>query len=141
MQDAAKELFDARKFKESIEGYEKAELYCRKIHRHIEHEQRDEVLKLLVLCMLNRSLCYFQSHQYEQSYLCSVEVYKQQFADSTSKFKAVIRAGQSLCKLCAKASEDEKIKYLKRSLEYCELGDKMAADDASLKSNNNLYGR
>jgi hypothetical protein len=138
MQDAAKELFVAHKFKESIEGYEKAEQYCDIILRHIEHEQRDEVQKLLVLCMLNRSLCYFQSGQYEQSYLCSVEVYKQRFADTTSKCKAVIRAGQSLCKLCAKASEDKKTKYLERSLEYCELAEKMTADDASLQSNKNF---
>jgi hypothetical protein len=38
MQDAAKELYDARQFEESIEGYEKAEQYCEVALQRPEHE-------------------------------------------------------------------------------------------------------
>jgi hypothetical protein len=138
MQDAAKELYDARQFKESIEGYEKAELYCEVALQRPEHEHKGEVQKLHAICKLNRSLCYFQSQQYEQSYHCSIEVFRHQYADSTSKLKAVIRAGQSLSKLCAKAGEEDKRTYLNKALVYCGVAEKMIAADANLQSNSSF---
>ena len=134
MQDAAKELYDARKFKESIEGYERAEQLCELVLRLPEHEQKGEVHKLLAVCKLNRSLCYFQSQQYEQSYKCSSEVIRHPYADRTMKLKAVIRAGQSLSKLCAKAGEEDKKRHLKDALLHCEVAEQMIADDANLQA-------
>jgi hypothetical protein len=138
MQDAAKELYEARQFKESIEGYEKAEQYCEIALQRLEHEHKVEVQKLHAICKLNRSLCYLQSQQYEQSYICSTEVIRHQYADSTSRLKAVIRAGQSLSKLCAKAGEDDKRRYLKEALMYCGQAEKMIAADANLRSNSSF---
>ena len=138
MQDAAKELYDARKFKESIEGYERAEQLCELVLRRPEHEQKGEVHKLLAVCKLNRSLCYFQSQQFEQSYKCSSEVIRHPYADGTSKLTAVIRAGQSLSKLCAKAGEEDKKMHLKDALLHCEVAEKMIADDANLQSNSSF---
>jgi hypothetical protein len=83
---------------------------------------------------LNRSLCYFQSQQYEQSYKCSSEVIRHPYADRTMKLKAVIRAGQSLSKLCAKAGEEDKKRHLKDALLHCEAAEKMIADDVSLQA-------
>ena len=135
MQDAAKQLYDARQYKESNESYERAEQYCESALQRLEHETA-EVQKLHAICKLNRSLCYFQSQQYEQSYKCSIEVIQHPHADGTSKLKAVIRAGQSLSKLCSKkAGEEDKKRYLKKALEYCAEAEKMIAADATLQSN------
>jgi tetratricopeptide (TPR) repeat protein len=135
MQDAAKELYDARQFKESNESYERAEQYCESALQRLEHATA-EVQKLHAICKLNRSLCYFQSQQYEKSLECCEEVIQHGHATSTNKLKAALRAGQSLSKLCSeKAGEEDKKRCLKKALEYCAEAEKMIAADATLQSN------
>jgi tetratricopeptide (TPR) repeat protein len=135
MQNAAKELYDARQYNESNECYKRAEQYCESALQRLEHETA-EVQKLHATCKSNRSLCYLQSQQYEKSFECCEEVIQHEHATSTCKLIAAIRAGQSLSKLCTtKTGEEDKKRHLKKALEYCEDAEKMIAADATLQSN------
>jgi TPR repeat protein len=75
------------------------------------------VRQLQVLCWLNRSLCHFLLEEYEESFICCAQVFKDQFSDQKSKIKALLRAGQNLCTLATQ--DDQKMKNLLQTAVLC----------------------
>ncbi len=109
-QDAAKQEFGKRNYRNAIIEYQKAEDLCNLAQKRAAHLQdatqldRDmlqNMRKQQVLCRLNRSLCLFQLDECEESFVCCAQVFKDHAADPKSKIKAILRAGQSLCMLLA----------------------------------------